>query len=118
MTMPPVLRSIRLHRAGAKAFSSPRSPLALLIGVSLDVRDEGVVVPGAGAVAEDAGLFVGQQDVLVLVDDVEPRRADLEVRIFLPWLFEKLVVDIKLQDVAHGKSRGALRALAVQLDAL
>jgi hypothetical protein len=45
-------------------------------------------------VAQHAGLFVRQQDVLVLVDDVEPRRRDLQPGVVLRGLFKKLVVDI------------------------
>ena len=80
--------------------------------------DEGVVVPDPGAVAEDAGLLVRQEDVLVLVDDAEPGRAHLEVRILLPGLLKKLVVDIELQQVPQLQAGVPLGALAVHLDAL
>ena len=45
-------------------------------------------------VAQHAGLFVRQQDVLVLVDDVQPRRRDFQPGIFLRGSFKKLVIDV------------------------
>ena len=68
--------------------------------------------------AEHTGLFVHEQDVLVLVDDVEPRCADLEVAVLLARLFKKLVVNIEVQHVALGDARIAFCALAVELYAL
>ena len=50
--------------------------------------------PDLAFVAQHAGLFVCQQDVFVLVDDVEPRRRDLEPGILLRGSFKKLVVDV------------------------
>ena len=47
-----------------------------------------------GAVAQDTGLFVRQQDVLVLVDDVQPRRRNFQPGIFLRGSFKKLVIDV------------------------
>ena len=68
--------------------------------------------------AEDARFLVREQDVLVLVDDVEPGRADLEVAVALRGLFKELVVDVKAENVALVKARVALRAFAVELYAL
>ena len=50
--------------------------------------------PDLAFVAQHAGLFVRQQDVFVLVDDVEPRRCDLQPGVVLRGLFKKLVVDV------------------------
>ena len=68
--------------------------------------------------AQNAGLFIQQEDVFVLVDDVQPGRADLEVRVFLARFFKKLVVDIELDGIARVQPRVAFGALAVELDAL
>lgn len=62
---------------GGEGVLLARAPLALLIGVGLDIGDEGVVIPLSRAVAEDARFLVREQDVLVLVDDVEPRAPTL-----------------------------------------
>ena len=40
--------------------------------------------------------LVEQHDVLVLVDDLEPRRRDREVDVFLARRLEKLIVDVAL----------------------
>ena len=65
-----------------------------------------------------AGLFVGQEDVLVLVDDVDLRRRHGEVGVFGLGRVEKLVVDIELQGVALDEAGVPLGALAVQFNAL
>ena len=64
------------------------------------------------------GLFVDQQNVFVLIDDVELRRADREVGVFLLRRVEKFVVDVELDEIAFAQARVALGALAVDLDAL
>ena len=79
---------------GGEGIFRLRVPLAGLAQVGLDVRDERVPAPLARAVAQHAGLFVRQQDVFVLVDDVEPRRCDLQPGVVLRGLFKKLVVDV------------------------
>ena len=79
---------------GGKGVLLLRPPFALLRHVGLNVGDEGVVVPHARAVAQHTGLFVHQQDVLVLIDDVEPRRRNFEPGILLRRSFKKLVVDV------------------------
>ena len=81
------------QRGGESVFGL-RIPLTVLAQVGLDVRDERVPAPLARAVAQHAGLFVRQQDVLVLVDDVEPRRGNFEPGVVLRGLFKKLVVDV------------------------
>mgnify|MGYP003588448622 CR=1 FL=1 len=68
--------------------------------------------------AEDAGLFVHEQDVFVLIDDLDLRRADLEIGVFLRGRFKKFVVDVELQDVALIDAVVALCALAVDFYAL
>ena len=65
-----------------------------------------------------AGLLVGKENVLILVDDVELRDADGQIGVFLLRGVKKLVVDIKLDDISGGKMGIALGALSVQLDAL
>ena len=86
--------------------------------ICLDVGDERVVIPDARAVAQHARFFVGEEDVLVLVNDREARRADLEIGVFLARLFKEFVVDIKLQQISLVQVRVPLGALAVELDAL
>lgn len=90
-----------------------RIPLALLRKIRLNVRNERVIVPRSRAVAQNARLFVGKNDVLILIDDVYPRFSDLEVGIFLARLFKKLIVYVQAQNIALGKARVALCALAV-----
>ena len=68
--------------------------------------------------AQYARLFIGKQDILVLIDDVYPRLSDLEIGIFLARLFKKLIVYVKAQNVALVKARIALCAFAVKLYAL
>ena len=72
MTMPPVLRSMRLHRAGAKAFSPPGVPLPLLVEIGLDVVDEGIDLLRLVGVDHHAGALIHQQQIFILVDDVQP----------------------------------------------
>ena len=81
--------------------------------------DEGLAVlrPVVG-VDGLAGLFVGQEDVLVLVDDVDLRRRHGEVGVFCLGRVKKLVVDIELQGVALDEAGVPLGALAVQFNAL
>ena len=79
---------------GGEGILLPRAPLALLCEIGLDVRDQRVVVPDPGAVAEHARLLVGQEQVLILIDDADPRGADLEIGILLPGLFKEFVVDV------------------------
>ena len=64
------------------------------------------------------GLFVDQQNVFVLIDDVELRRADREVGVFLLRRVEKFVVDVELDEIAFAQARVALSTFAVDLDAL
>ena len=67
---------------------------------------------------QHAGLLVQQQDVLILIYDVQPGGAHLEVGVFFPGLFKKLIVDVKLQNIPGGETVIPLGALAVALDAL
>ena len=68
--------------------------------------------------AQHARLFVGKQNVLVLIYDVYSRLSDLEICILLARLFKKLIVYVKAQNIALVKARVALCALAVELYAL
>ena len=81
--------------------------------------DEGLAVlrPVVG-VDGLAGLFVGQENVLILIDDVDFRRRHGEIGVFGLGRVEKLVVDIELQGVALDEAGVPLGALAVNLDAL
>ena len=68
--------------------------------------------------AQNTRLFIGKQNVLVLIDDIYPRLSDLEICVLLTRLFKKLVVYIKAEHVALVKARITLRAFAVELYAL
>ena len=74
MTMPPVFRSMRLHRAGVKAFSH-----------------RGVHLVG---VDHQAGPLVQQQQILVLIHDVQAGLEQRQEKIVLPGLVKELVVDV------------------------
>ena len=63
--------------------------------------------------AQNARLFIGKNDVLILIDDVYPRFSDLEVGILFARLFKKFIVYVKAQNIALRKARIALCALAV-----
>ena len=64
------------------------------------------------------GLFIHEQDVFVLIDDVELWRGDGQIGVLGLRCFEKLVVDIKLEHVARVQPHIALDALAAELNAL
>ena len=68
--------------------------------------------------AQHSRLFVGKQDVLILVNNIYPRLSDLEIRVFLARLFKKLIVYVKAQNIALVKASVALCALSVKLNAL
>ena len=68
--------------------------------------------------AQNTRLFIGKQNVLVLIDDIYPRLSDLEICVLLTRLFKKLVVYIKAEHVALVKARIALCTFAVELYAL
>ena len=64
------------------------------------------------------GLFVDEQNVFVLIDDVQFRCTDGEVSVFLLGRVEKFVVDVKLDRIAEMEPRIAFCSLAVYLNAL
>ena len=92
-----------------------RPPIAALVRMGLDVGNERVVVPLARAVAEYARGLVAQYYIPVLIDDVELRHADLQVRIVLAGDLKELVVYIQAEHVALIQARVPLCALAVEL---
>ena len=85
---------MRLHRAWGEGQRIIRLPLAGLIEVSLNVRDERVRVALLVGMDDHAGRLVREQDVLVLVNDGETRRFDFFVGFFFGRAFKKLVVDV------------------------
>ena len=95
MTMPPVLRSMRLHRAGAKACSCSGPPLAVGVEICLNVIDQRFAVFRAVMRMHGlSGLFIDQQEIFVLIDDMQFRRGDGQISIFFFWGIKKLVVDV------------------------
>ena len=71
-------------------------PLALLIEVGEHVVDERIDFLVLVGVGKHARGLVEQHDVLVLVDDLKPRRRDREVDVYLARRLEKLIVDVAL----------------------
>ena len=65
-----------------------------------------------------AGLFVDEQNVFVLIDNIELRYVNREVGVFLLGGVEKFVVDVKLDRIAEMEPRIAFCTLAVYLNAL
>jgi len=65
-------------------------------------------------VAQHARLFIGKENIVVLVHHGEAGGADLEIGIFLSRLFKKLVVYIQLHGVPRGKPRIAFCPFAVE----
>jgi len=116
MTMPPVLRSMRLQRAGAKLFSCFGSHSAPVQQIGLDLGDKGVVIPLPRGVAEHAGPLVGQQDVLVLVHHVKIGLPDLPVGLLFLRLFEEFVFYVQPHGVAFLHPVVPVGALSVELD--
>ena len=87
--MPPVVSVDAIAQGRCKGVLTSRVPLALLRKIRLNVRNERSESPIAlRAVAQNAWLFVGKDDVLILIDDVYPRVSDLEVGVFLARLFK------------------------------
>ena len=69
-------------------------PLPLLIEVGLDVVDEGVDLLSLVGMDHQAGAFVRQQQVLVLIDDVQPGLEQGEEHVFLRGLVKELIIDV------------------------
>ena len=65
-----------------------------------------------------AGLFIDEQNVFVLIDNIELRYVNREVGVFLLGGVKKLVVDIELDRIAEMEPRIAFCSLAVYLNAL
>ena len=86
----------------------PGVPLPLLAEIGLDVCNERIVLPLPRAVAEDAGFFIGEQDIPVLIDNVQPGLAHLPPGLLLARLLKEFVADIQLQDIALLQARVAL----------
>ena len=82
------------------------------------VDERAVVLRAVVRMHGHAGLFVHEQDVFILIDDVELRRRHRQIGVGLGGLVEKLVVDIELQHIALLQARVALRAGVVALDTL
>ena len=73
----------------------PRPPFALGVEIGLDMVDERAAVFRAVVRVDGlARLFVDQQDVFILIDDVQLRRGDGQIGIFFFGGIKKLVVDV------------------------
>ena len=80
--------------------------------------DEGIDPLLLVRVDEQAGALVHQQQVLILVDNIQLRLEDGEKRILRGGGVEKLVVDVKLQEIALHQAGIPLGPLAVELHPL
>ena len=97
----------------------PRPPFALGVQIGLNVVDERLTVFRAVIRVDGlSGLFVDEQNIFVLIDNIELRRVNREVGIFLLGGVKKLVVDVKLDRIAEMEPRIAFCSLAVYLNAL
>ena len=65
-----------------------------------------------------AGLFVDEQNVFVLIDNIELRYVNREVGVFLLGRVKKFVVDVKLDRIAKIEPRIAFCSLAVDFNSL
>ena len=110
MTMPPVLRSMRLHSAGGKGIFLARLPLALLVKIGEQMVDERIDLLPLVGVNDEPGWLVEQQNVLILVKDVQLWICDGEVDVLLARRFKELVVEVKLEPVALAQAVVALSA--------
>ena len=79
MTMPPVLRSMRLHSAGVKAFSH----LGFHSRLCLNVVDEGIHLLRLVGVDHHPLGLIRQQQVLILVHHRQVRLEQRQKQIFL-----------------------------------
>ncbi len=86
--------------SGSKRILLFRPPFTLLREVGLDVGDQRVIIPLAGAVTENARLLVGEKDVFIFIDDRNPGLSDLQIRVFFLRLFKELIIDVKLDTVS------------------
>jgi hypothetical protein len=79
------------------------------------VVEEGVHLLRLVGVDHQSGPLVRQQEVLVLVEDVQPGLEEGEEEVVLPGLVKKLVVDVQAQHVPLRQPLVPLAALAVAL---
>ena len=82
-------------QGGGKGVLLQRPPFALGVEIGLDMVDERAAVFRAVVRVDGlARLFVDQQDVFILIDDVQLRRSDGQIGIFFFGGIKKLVVDV------------------------
>ena len=97
-----------------------RVVFALAVEVGLDVVDERVRAPRRVGMHQHPRVFVGDEQVFVLVYDVD-RRPDAQERVGrrapLCGGLREFLGDVKREHVALGQQTAFLRALAVALDA-
>ena len=71
-----------------------RVPLLLLIQVRLDLGDQSIDILMLVRMAEQAGAFVAQEQVFILVDDIQLGLENRQESIVLPGLVKELIVDV------------------------
>ena len=103
---------------GGKGVLHPGAPLPLLVEVGLNVVDEGVHLFRLVGVYHHAGRLVHQQQVLILIENVQPGLEEGEKGVLLGGLLKELVVDIELQHISHLEPGVPFGPLAVELDPL
>ena len=70
-------------------------PLAVGVEICLNVIDQRFAVFRAVMRMHGLpGLFIDQQEIFVLIDDMQFRRGDGQISIFFFWGIKKLVVDV------------------------
>ena len=70
-------------------------PLAVGVEICLNVIDQRFAVFRAVMRMHGlSGLFIDQQEIFVLIDDMQFRRGDGQISIFFFWGIKKLVVDV------------------------
>ena len=108
-----------IAKRGRERIFLPRPPFAFGVQIGLNVVDERLTVFRA-VVGMDGlpGLFVDEQNVFVLIDNIELRYVNRELGVFLLGGVKKLVVDIELDRIAEMEPRIAFCSLAVDFNSL
>ena len=105
-------------QGGGKGVLLVGAPLLFLVEVGLDVGDEGVDPLPLVGVDHQPRPFVDQEQVLILIEDVQLGLEHRQEGVLRGGGVEKLVVDVKLEQVPLGQTGVPLGPLAVELDPL
>ena len=103
---------------GRKAVFGGGVILPFFIQIALDSPDEGVALSALILVHHQARLFVGQQEIFVLIDDIQLPLCSEEGEGGRFLWREKLIIDIKLDEIPRGQNCIVFRPLSVDFDPL